>query len=151
VTAKLADQIRVSSRALAPGEIVRGHEGFMKLNMQLDFVKRSPSDRKFSVVARSLGAVGFGYIDGTPSTFMRKAEHFSDGRDLISINISGGGRFKVEGVRGLDHYERGGAVVLESRRESTLHSLDDTTAWTICMERAPLEPLLAGVKDPVQR
>ena len=28
--------IRVSSRPLAPGEIVRGHEGFMKLNMQLD-------------------------------------------------------------------------------------------------------------------
>ena len=96
------------------------------------------------MVARSLGAVGFGYFDGTPSSFMRKGEHLADGRDLISINISGGGRFQVEGVKGLDRY-CGGAVVLESRRESALHSLDDSTAWTICMERAPLEPLLAGV------
>lgn len=143
--------IRVSSRALAPGEIVRGHEGFMKLNMQLDFVNRSASGRKLAVTARSLGEVGFGHIDGTPSTFMRRREHLTDGRDLISMNISGGGRFKVEGVRGLDHYERGGAVILESRRESTLHSLDDSTAWTICMERAPLEPLLAAVPGAIQR
>jgi AraC-like DNA-binding protein len=123
----------------------------MKLNMELDFVNRSASGRKVSVVAKSLGAVGFGHIDGTASTFVRKREHLADGRDLISINISGGGRFKVEGVCGLDHYEQGGAVVLESRRESTLHSLDDTTAWTICMDRAPLEPLLADISDPIQR
>ena len=123
----------------------------MKLNMELDFVNRSTSGHKFAVVAKSLGTVGFGHIDGTASTFMRKREHLADGRDLISINISGGGRFKVEGVHGLDHYERGGAVVLESRRESTLYSLDDTTAWTICMDRAPLEPLLADISDPIQR
>ena len=145
------NSIRVSNRALPPGQIVRGQEGFMKLNMELDFVNRSTNSRKCAVVAKSLGTIGFGYIDGTASTFMRKREHLADGRDLISINISGGGRFKVEGVRGLDHYERGGAVVLESRRESTLHSLDDTTAWTICMERAPIEPLLAGIHEPIQR
>lgn len=143
--------IRVSSTPLAPGRIVRGQEGFMKLNMELDFVNRSANGRKFAVVAKSLGTIGFGHIDGTASTFMRKREHLADGRDLISINISGGGRFKVEGVRGLDHYEHGGAVVLESRRESTLHSLDDTTAWTICMDRVPLEPLLADISDPIQR
>src|ERR1044072_2447741 len=123
----------------------------MKLNMELDFVNRSAHGRKFSVIAKSLGTIGFAYIDGTASTFMRRREHLSDGRDLVSINISGGGRFKVEGVRGLDHYERGGAVVLESRRESTLYSLDDTTAWTICMDRAPLEPLLSDISDPIQR
>ena len=145
------NSIRVSNRALPPGQIVRGQEGFMKLNMELDFVNRSTNSRKCAVVAKSLGTIGFGYIDGTASTFMRKREHLADGRDLISINISGGGRFKVEGVRGLDHYERGGAVVLESRRESTLHSLDDTSAWTICMERAPIEPLLAGIHEPIQR
>ena len=99
----------------------------------------------------ALAQVGFGYIEGTPATFTRRREHLADGRDLISISISGGGRFQVEGVRGLDRYERGGAVVLESRRESTLHSLDDTTAWTICMDRAPLEPLLADISDPIQR
>ena len=123
----------------------------MKLNMSLDFVNRSQSGRKLSVVARSLGAVGFGYVDGTPSSFIRKGEHLSDGRDLISINISGGGRFQVEGVKGLDRYQRGGAVVLESRSTSALHSLDDSTAWTICMERAPIEPLLAAVDGPIQR
>lgn len=151
MTAPAENSIHVSSRALAPGTIVRGHEGFMKLNMQLDFVNRSASGRKLSVVARSLGAVGFGYVDGTPSSFMRREEHCSDGRDLISINISGGGRFRVEGVQGHDHYESGGAVILESRRASALHSLDESTAWTICMERAPLEPLLAGVSGQIQR
>jgi AraC-like DNA-binding protein len=150
-SASAPTSIRVSSRALAPGEVVRGHEGFMKLNMQLDFVNRSASGRKLSVVAKSLGSVGFGYIDGTPSSFYRRPAHLADGRDLISMNISGGGRFRVEGVQGLDHYTPHGAVVLESRRASSLHSLDDSTAWTICMERAPLEPLLGGIKEPVQR
>lgn len=151
MTTATAEQIRVSSAPLAPGQIVHGHEGFMKLNMNLDFVNRSKSDRKLSVIARSLGAVGFGYVDGTPSSFMRKAGHLADGRDLISINISGGGRFQVEGVKGLDRYERGGAVVLESRRPSTLHSLDDSTAWTICMEREPIEQMLTAVDGQVQR
>jgi AraC-like DNA-binding protein len=143
--------IRVSSSPLAPGAIVRGHEGFMKLNMQLDFMNRSPNGQKLSVVAKSFGSVGAGYVDGTPSSFWRRPAHVADGRDLISINISGGGRFRVEGVHGLDYYNRHGAVVLESRRASTLHSLDNSTAWTICMERAPLEPMLASVKEPIQR
>jgi AraC-like DNA-binding protein len=143
--------IRVSSRPLAPGAVVRGHEGFMKLNMQLDFVNRSPNGQKLSVVAKSFGSVGAGWIDGTPSSFYRRPTHLADGRDLISMNISGGGRFRVEGVQGLDHYTPHGAVVLESRRHSALHSLDNSTAWTICMERAPLEPLLAGIKEPIQR
>ena len=151
MTATLPKPIRVSSTPLAPGQVVRGQEGFMKLNMELDFVNRSTNGRKCSVVARSLGQVGFGYFEGTPATFARKREHLADGRDLISISIGGGGRWQVEGVRGLDRYEQGGAVVVESRRESTIHSLDDTTAWTICMDRAPLEPLLADISDPIQR
>jgi AraC-like DNA-binding protein len=151
VTATLSEPIRVSKAPLAPGAIVRGCEGFMKLNMQLDFVNTSQVGRKCSVVAKSFGSVGVGRVDGTPSSYMRKSAHLADGRDLISINISGGGRFRVEGVQGLDRYSRHGAVILESRRPSTLHSLDDSTAWTICMERAPLEPLLAGIRDPIQR
>ncbi|MGB9368739.1 MAG: hypothetical protein WCE79_22275, partial [Xanthobacteraceae bacterium] len=151
MTATLPKPIRVSSAPLAPGQIVRGHEGFMKLNMELDFVNRSASGRKFSVVARSLGSVGFAHIDGTPASFMRRQAHLADGRDLLSFNISGGGRFAVEGVHGADQYGCGGAVVLESRRASALHSLDDTTAWTVCIERAPLEPLLAALHDPIQR
>lgn len=143
--------IRVSSGLLPAGTVVRGRQGFMKLNMELDVVNRSTDGRPVSVVARSFGAVGAGFIDGTPSSFSRKSAHMADGRDLISINISCGGRFRVEGVRGLDRYERHGAVILESRRPSSLHSLDDSHAWTICMERAPIEPLLAGVREPVQR
>ena len=143
--------IRVSSTELVPGAVVRGSEGFMKLNMQLDFVNRSTTGRKFSVIAKSFGSVGAGRIDGTPSSFVRKPAHFADGRDLLSISISGGGRFRAEGVRGLDRYGAHGAVVLESRRASALHSLDDSTAWTICMERAPIEPLLADIHEPIQR
>jgi AraC-like DNA-binding protein len=143
--------IRVSSAPLAPGAVVRGHEGFMKLNMELDVINRSPTGRPVSVVAKSFGSVGVGRIDGTPSSFSRKRAHLADGRDLLSINISGSGRFRVDGVRGLDRYGHRGAVILESSRTSTLHSLDDSTAWTICMERAPLEPMLAGIHEPIQR
>ena len=87
--------IRVSSGPLAPGAVVRGHEGFMKLNMQLDFANRSPNGRKLSVVARSFGPVGVGRVDGTPSSFYRRPCHLADGRDLLSIIISGGGRFRA--------------------------------------------------------
>ena len=151
MSASPESSIRVSSSPLPAGTIVHGRQGFMKLNMELDFESRSSNGRPVSVVAKSFGAVGVGFVDGTPSVFSRKRTHLADGRDLISINISGGGRFRVEGVRGLDHYERHGAVILESRRPSTLHSLDDSRAWTICMERAPIEPMLAGIRDPVQR
>lgn len=151
MSATSSTPIRVSSGPLAPGTVVRGCEGFMKLNMQLDFVNTSQVGRKCSVVAKSFGSVGVGRVDGTPSSYLRKPAHLADGRDLISMNISGGGRFRVEGVHGLDRYGRHGAVILESSRPSALHSLDDSTAWTICMERAPLEPLLAGIREPIQR
>ncbi|MDP1907416.1 MAG: helix-turn-helix transcriptional regulator [Hyphomicrobium sp.] len=142
--------IRVSSGPLAPGAVVRGHEGFMKLNMQLDFANRSPNGRKLSVVARSFGPVGVGRVDGTPSSFYRRPSHLADGRDLLSIIISGGGRFELDGARGDNRFTGHGAAILESRRASALHSLDDSTAWTICMERAPMEPLLAGISQPLQ-
>jgi AraC-like DNA-binding protein len=145
------ETIRVSSGPLPPGSVVRGREGFMRLNMQLDFVNRSRAGQHCSVVAKSFGPLGVGRVHGTPSSFIRARRHFGDGRDLVTICISGGGRFTVEGVRGLDRYAGCGAAVLESRSESALHSLDDSSAWTICMERAPLEPLLAGVQGPLQR
>jgi AraC-like DNA-binding protein len=128
-----------------------GREGFMKRNMQLDFVNRSPTGRQFDVVARRFGAIGVAHVRGTPSSFTRARRHLADGRDLVSVVISGGGRFRVEGVRGNDRYAGCGAAILESRSESVLHSLDDSSAWTICMERAPLEPLLGGVAVPLQR
>jgi AraC-like DNA-binding protein len=143
--------IRVSSRNLDPGEIVRGREGFMKLNMNLDFTDRSRTGSRFAVLARSFGPVGIGRINGAPASFFRRREHLADNRDLISIVISDDARFCVEGVRGRDRYGARGAAVLESRRESALHSLDYGLAWMVCMERAPLEPLLAGIQEPIQR
>ena len=142
--------IRVSSSPLAPGSVVRGGEGFLKLNMQLDFIKRTPNAR-CAVLARSFGQVGAARVLGSHSSAVRARKHLADGRDIISLVVSGGGRFEVEGVRGLDRYAGYGAAVLESRSESALHSLDDTDLWTICMDRAPLEPLLAGVQGPLQR
>ena len=143
--------IQVSASPLAPGAIVRGHQGFMKLNMELDFVDRSPTKRQCKVVARSFGPVGVGRVMGGASSFIRARPHLADGRDLISVVISGGGRFQVDSVHGAGRYAGGGAAILESRTTSVLNSFDDTPAWTICMERAPLEPLLAGMHGPLQR
>lgn len=128
-----------------------GRHGFMRENMDLDFVNRSPDGRQFSVTAKDFGAVRVGHVLGTPSTFTRGRHHLGDGKDLISLVISGGGRFQVEGVRGEARYAHNGAAVLESRSQSVLHSLDDSSAWTIVMDRAPLEPLLSGLKRPLQR
>ena len=116
--------IRVSRAPLAPGAVVRGREGFMKLNMELDFVDRSATGRSFSIAAKSFGSVGVGRIKGAPASFLRRREHLADNRDLLSIVISDDSRFRVEGVGGLDRYDAHGAAILESRRESVLHSLD---------------------------
>jgi len=123
----------------------------MRQNMELDFVNRSPVGKQFSVTTRNFGTVRVGRVLGTPSSFTRTRQHLADGRDLISVVISGGGRFEVEGIRGDNRYACNGAAVLESRCESALLSLDDSAAWTIVMDRAPLEPLLAGIQAPVQR
>jgi AraC-like DNA-binding protein len=123
----------------------------MKLNMQLDLINRSPLGRHFSVVAKSFGPVSVGRVQGAPSSAIRARRHLADGRDLISVVITGSGRFQVEGVRDANGTAAYGAAILESRSTSTLHSLDESRGWTICMERGPLEPLLAGVAAPVQR
>jgi len=142
--------IRASSSPLATGSVVRGTEGFLRLNMQSDFVRRNPNGR-CAVLGRSFGPVGVARVLGSNTSTTRGRKHLADGRDIISLVVSGGGRFEVEGVHGLDRYAGNGAAVLESRSESVIHSLDDTTIWTICMDRAPLEPLLAGVPGPLQR
>jgi AraC-like DNA-binding protein len=130
---------------------VRGRQGFMKFNMDLDFVDRSREGQTFSVVAKSFGSVGVGRIHGTPASFSRRSEHLADNRDLLSIIISEDSRFVLEGARGEGRYGAHGAAILESRQTSTLHSLDHGRAWTICMERAPIEPLLGGLREPLQR
>ena len=124
----------------------------MARNMQIDVKHHAPGRQRFAVVARTFGPVRAARVHGSRSSFIRSRRHLADGRDLISVVISSRGRFLVEGVQGNDHFGPNGAVILESRRESALHKLDDTTGvWSICIERAVLEPLLAGMPAPPQR
>ena len=135
-------------RAL-PEEAAR--QGFMRQNMALDVVNHSTSGKQFSIVARNFGSVRVANIDPPPSSFARTQKHLADGKDIVSLVISRGGRFSVEGVEGEASCGAHGAAVLESRRESVLHSLDDIPVWTICMDRAPLEPLIGNARRPLQQ
>ncbi|MBM3527597.1 MAG: AraC family transcriptional regulator [Alphaproteobacteria bacterium] len=146
-----ASSIRVPDRLVAAGAVHSepGRQGFMKQNMELDFVNRS--QRAFSATVRNFGAVRVARVRGGASTFKRASRHRADGRDLVSIVISGGGRFCLEGKDEDRHYSGCGAAVLESREESVLHCLEDSDAWTLVMDRAPLDPLLAGIRAPLQR
>jgi AraC-like DNA-binding protein len=152
MTQSVPASIRIASGDPPPaGCAERGPEGFMKLNMQLDVINRSPAGRQFSVIAKSFGPVRVGRVLGVPSSVIRAPRHFADGRDLISVVITGAGRFRMEGVQGGHGCAVHGAAILESRSASALHALDDSRGWTVCMERAPLEPLLAGIAQPLQR
>ena len=124
----------------------------MARNMRIDVKHHAPGRQRFAVVARTFGPVRAARVHGSRSSFIRSRRHLADGRDLISVVISSRGRFLVEGVQGNGHFGPNGAAILESRRESVLHKLDDTTGvWSICIERAALEPLLAGLPAPPQR
>ncbi len=139
---------RLVGGGLRPAE--PGRQGFMKQNMDLDFVNRTPGSRPFSTVAKNLGSVRFARVLGGASTFTRARRHLADGRDLVSLVVSGGGRFRLEGVRGNDTYAGLGGAVLDSRCESVLHCLEDSSAWTLVMDRTELEPMLCGMQGPLQ-
>jgi len=122
------------------------------LGLQLDFINRSSTGHSASIAVRNFGpTVRVGWVEGTPSSLSRRRAHLADGSDTLSFIISGGGRFEVDGVRGLDRGAAHGAIVLDSARTSSIHSLDHGSAWNIRIDRAPLEPLLAGIQDPLQR
>lgn len=125
-------------------------QGFMRQNIDLDVINRSRSGKHFAVTVRNYGAVRVASIDPAAASFIRAKKHLADGKDIISIVISRGGRFSVEDGEGETSCGARGAAVLESRRESVLHSPDETPVWTICMDRAPLEPILCGVQKPLQ-
>lgn len=124
--------------------------GFMRQNMDLDVVNRSSSGKRFSVVVRNYGAVRVADIDPAAASFSRTRKHLADGKDIISIVISRGGGFSVDGAEGDASCGARGAAVLESRRESVLHSPDEAPVWTICMDRGPLEPMLRDLQKPLQ-
>jgi AraC-like DNA-binding protein len=134
---------RLLSHAPRVDPVGTGRQGFMRQNMELDFVNHAPAGREFSVTAKNFGLVRVARVDGGRSTFTRADRHLADNRDLISLVLSNGAQFRLEGTAGTQGYGRHGAAVLESRRESVLHCVDDGLAWTIIMDRAPLEPYLA--------
>jgi AraC-like DNA-binding protein len=151
-------RVAVPSLAPASGDpLSAAHDeperiGFMARNMRLDVKPCFPGKQCFSVVTSNFGPVRIARVHGTRASYIRTSRHLADGHDLISVVISVSGQFLLDGVQGQDRFGPKGAAILESRRESALHKLDDIRgSWTICMERAPLEPLIAGVSDPVQR
>jgi AraC-like DNA-binding protein len=135
---------RLVTHAPRADPVGTGRQGFMRQNMDLDVVNHSPVGRDFSVQAKNFGLVRVALVDGPPSTFTRARRHLADNRDLISLVISNGAQFRFDGWNGAGpvRYAQHGAAVLESRRESVLHCVDDGLAWTIIMDRAPLEPHL---------
>lgn len=135
----------------APIPVNEARQDFTRHNMELEFVDRSTSAKPFSVVAKDFGSIRVADMDGRASSLIRARRHLADGKDLISIVISRSGRFSVEGVEGPGGFGAHGAAVLESRREGALHAFDDSRAWTISLERAPLEPMLADLRLPLQR
>ena len=136
----------------APGEFALNCEAYTHLGMRLEFVNRSPVGRQASIAVKNFGpSIGIGWVDGTPSSLSRRPAHFSDGSDILSIMISAGGRFRVDGVRGLDSGGLHGAVVLESSRASAVYALDDGNSWNVRIARASLDPLLTCVQEPLQR
>jgi AraC-like DNA-binding protein len=125
-------------------------DGFMRQNMRLDVAADSSAAKQFAIVVRNFGHVRMADIDPAAARFTRARRHLADGRDIISLVISRGGRFSLDGL-GEARCASPGAVALESRCESVFHSPDETRVWTICMDRAPLEPLLCDMRGPVQR
>jgi AraC-like DNA-binding protein len=125
-------------------------DGFMRQNMRLDVAASSSAQKQFAIVVRNFGHVRVADIDPAPSRFTRARRHLADGRDIISLVISRGGRFGLDGV-GEVSCAAPGAVALESRCESVFHSPDAARVWTICMDRAPIEPMLRDMRSPVQQ
>jgi AraC-like DNA-binding protein len=122
----------------------------MRQNIDLDVVNRSTAGKNFSIVVRNFGSVRVADIDPPPASFIRTRRHLADGKDVISMVVSRGGCFRVEGAEGDSSCGPYGAAVLDSRRESVLHSPDATRVWTVCLDRAPLQPMLAA-KGAVQQ
>ena len=127
-----------------------GREGFMKLNMELDYVNRSPTGRQCEVVGRSFGRVGSAAsrdaVELHPRTTTprrRPRPHF--GRHQRRGTVSGGRRAGQRSLRRL----RGRHPGKPQRERAPFPRRQQR--WTICMERAPLEPLLAGIPEPLQR
>ncbi len=134
---------RLVSHAPRVDPVGTGRQGFMRQNMELDFASHAPAGREFSVVAKNFGLVRVARVDGGRSTFTRARRHLADNRDLISLVLSNGAQFRLEGTARAQRYGQYGAAVLESRRESELQCVEEGLAWTIIMDRAPLEPYLA--------
>jgi AraC-like DNA-binding protein len=121
-------------------------------HMHMDFIDRSPNGFRFDGEVLDFGPARVGRVRGTRSSYLRSRQNLADGRDVVSILIHTEGRFHIEGGREAADPSRAGAAVMGSRHEFGFHFLDDGgSCLGLCLERKLLEPLLAGVEEPLLR
>jgi AraC-like DNA-binding protein len=121
-------------------------------NMHVAFVDRSPNGLHFDLDFQNFGPVTAGFIRGTPSSFLRTRQNLGDGRDVVSVIIHRAGRYHLEAPRYAADPSHDGAVVMSSRHEFGFHALqEEGSGWSLCLERKALQPLLAGVEEPLLR
>ena len=117
-------------------------------NMHMEFIDRSPDGLRFDLDFQNFGSVNAGQVHGTPSTFLRTRQSLADGRDVLSVIINRAGQFHVEGVGVAADIAPNEAVLIASRHEVAFHAGAGTT-WSMCLEREPLELMLASIAEPV--
>jgi AraC-like DNA-binding protein len=145
-------RMRLSTDQLPPGERVDiWHEVMTRRNMALEFVDHSENGLHFDVHVQQFGTVAAAFLRGTPASYLRTRRVLAaDSRDYLTINIHTAGRFHVENSRGAADSGPGGAFVVSTRHEFAFHVRgEDCAGWAINVDRAPLEPLLAGLDEPL--
>jgi AraC-like DNA-binding protein len=123
-------------------------EALFHRHMHVEFIDRSSDGFRFDLDFQDFGSVTAGLVHGTPSSFIRKRQHFSDGRDVLSVIINRAGRFRAESTGAAADASSNGAIIMASRHEVALHAGGGST-WSLCLEREPLVPLLAGIEEPL--
>jgi AraC-like DNA-binding protein len=144
-------RVRLSTDQLPPSERLGiWHEEMARRNMALEFVDHSENGFRFEVQVQQFGTVAAALMRGTPASYLRTRRVLADGRDYLTINIHTAGRFHVENSRGAAESGPGGAFVVSTRHEFAFHVRGEGCAgWAINIDRAPLEPLLAGLDEPL--
>ena len=144
-------RLRLSTDQLPPKQrLDLWHEEMIRRNMALEFVDRSENGLRFDVQVQQFGPVSAAFLRGTPSSYLRTRRDLADGRDFLTINIHKAGRFHIENSRAAEESGPGGAFVVSTRHEFAFHVGGEGCAgWAVNVDRAPLEPLLAGVEEPL--
>jgi AraC-like DNA-binding protein len=144
------NRFRLSTDQLPPNErLAFWRDEIFARNMHMEFVDRSTEGLSFEVAAQRFGPVTAGFLRGTPSSYVRTRSHLTDGRDLVTVLIHSAGPFYVETCGTAADSTLNGAFVGTTRNEFAFHVLErDCAGWAVYLERAALQPLLAGVEEP---